>query len=291
MTMKRIAILVVALTLAIGAAMLPADENSVMQAVAAKGVVFDSWGYKLKFTRLEAKSDVSLGTRAKKPSTYTLDIKGSCKIPDDVDGVLMTEHLKVKKALTAGGKDIRKPARVTSGKSVAKYRAGTFTPILWLKKNLKVAEVKIDKLALVTNPFRIEKIEAQLAVVTALARTEKSVPAVVSQTSRDLAPGLKVRVSAMRINVRRELSIEFSCVRRFSGPKGPFIEAVTALDSSGKIIGKARIISGDPLGAKGKVTSLFTLTGRNEPADLLITVVTDSKVRIIPFEITGIFQK
>jgi len=290
--MKRPLIATIVITaLAAGAVLLDADEKSVMQAVAAKGVVFDTWGYKLKLTRMESKCDVSLGADTRKPSTYSLDINASCKIPEDVDGVLMTELLKVKKAVTAGGKDIRKPPRRVSSRTTSKYRSGTFTPILWLKKDLKVAEVKISKLALLTNPFRIDKLETELAVITAVDRTDKSIPAAVSQTMRDLAPGLKARISSMRINSRRELTIEISCLRRFDGPKGPFIEAVAAIDSAGKNIGQARIINGDPLSQKGKVNSVFTLSGRSEPADLLITVVTDSKIRNIPFEITGIFQK
>ncbi len=290
MTRKWIAILIV-MTLAVGAALLPADEKAAMQAAVARGVVFDSWGYKLKVTRLESKCDVGLGKPSKKPSVYSLDLKASCKIPEDVDGVLITEQIKVKKALTANGKDIRKPPRRVSGNASSKYRSGTFTPILRLKKDFKVAQVKVSKLELLTNPFRIEKLETELAVIAAVDRADSTIPAVVSQTSRELTPGLKARVSAMRINSRRELSIEISCLRRAGGPRGPFIEAVAALDSSGKIIGQARIISGDPLGQKGKVTSLFVLSGRTEPSDLVITVVTDSKIRKIPFEITGIFQK
>ena len=290
MTGKWIATIVV-LTLAVAGSLLGANEKTVLQAIADRGVVFDSWGYKLKLTRVESKCDVNLGANSKKPSTYTLNIKGSCKIPDDVEGVLITGRIKVKKALTASGKDVRKPTRKSSGRSASKYRSGTFTPIQWVKKNMKVAEVKIDKLALLANPFMLDKIEAELAVIAAVSRTDQTIPAVVSQTLRELTPGLKARVSAMRINAKRELSIEITDSRRFDGPKGPFIEAVSAVDASGKTIGRARITSGDPLGMKGKITAAFTLRGKGEPSELVLTIVTESKLRKIPFEITGIFQK
>ncbi|MDP6636548.1 MAG: hypothetical protein QGG42_16745 [Phycisphaerae bacterium] len=292
MTRKWIAILAVLVT-AIGAALLNADNKSILNAVAARGVIFEKWGYKLKLTRLESNCDVSLARNAKKPSSFDVNIEASCKIPEDVDGVLITEEIKVLKALTASGSDIRLPPKSTSksSKSAPKYRNGTFTPILRLAKNLRVAEVEIRKLALRTNPFRIDRLETQLAVVVAVSRIDKSMPAAVSQTLRELADGLKARVSSMRINSKRELSVELSCLRRVAGPKGPFIEAIKAIDAEGKTIGQARIRDGDPLGQKGKVTASFILSGKSEPTSLVVTIVTESKIRKIPFEITGIFQK
>ena len=290
MTRKWIPVLAV-LMVAVSTAFLPADEKSVVKAVAARGVIFEKWGYKLKLTRLDSQCTVNLGKGAKSPSTYSLDIEGSCKMPEDVDGVLITEQITVLKALTITGKDIRLPPKVKSGRSAPKYRSGTFTPILQVKKNLHVAEVEVSKLALKANPYMIDKLETELVIVVAVDRIEKSMPAAVSQTPRELTGGLKTRVSSMRISSKRELSLELSCLRRFAGPKGAFIEAIRALDADGKTIGQARIRDGDPLGQKGKVTANFPLSGKAEPASLIATIVTESKIRKIPFEITGIFQK
>jgi len=260
--------------------------------VKARGVVFDKFGYKLKLTRLESQCDIALGKGGgDKPSTYSLDIEGSCKIPEDVDGVLITEEMTVLKVLTASGKEMRRPKKARSGRTVSKYRSGTFTPILQLGKTLRVAEIKISKVDLLANPYLIDKLEAGLAIVIANGRTEKSIPAAVSQTLRDLAPGLKARVSSMKISSKRELSAELSCIRQYAGPKGAFIEAVRAIDADGKTIGQARIHNGDPLSQRGKVSADFTLSGKSEPASLVITVVTEAKLQKIPFEITGIFQK
>ena len=132
---------------------------------------------------------------------------------------------------------------------------------------------------------------SEMAVVIASARDTKTIPATVSQTSRELATGLKARVSTMRINSKRELYVEIACLRREAGPRGPFIEVIKAVDSSGKTIGVGRINEGDPLSLKGNVIAEFTLTGKGEPAELEITVVTESSVKTIPFEIGGIFQK
>jgi len=290
MTRKWIGVLVV-LMLAVTTAFLPADDRTVLKAISARGVVFEKWGYKLKLTRLDSKCIVNLGSDAKNPSTYSLDIEGSCKMPDDVDGVLITERIRVLKALTVTGKDIRIPPKAGSGRSGAAYRSGTFIPILRVKEKLHVAEVQVDNLALRTNPYVIDKIEAELVVVVAVNRVEKSIPAAVSQTLVELAPGLKARVSSMRIGSKRKLSVELSCIRRAAGPQGAFIEAISALDADGKIIGQARIKDGDPLGQKGRVTASFTITGNSEPASLVATIVTESKIRKIPFEIIGIFQK
>jgi hypothetical protein len=291
MTRKWIAILVL-LTLAVGSVSLTADVKSALKAVATPGVILDKWGYKLKLTRLESKCNVALGKNPKKPSTFSLNIDASCKMPDDVDGVLITKQIRVLKALTVDGRDIRiHPKSKKRSNSKSKYRSGTFTPILYVGKNLRVAEVEIKKLELKTNPYKIDKLETDLTVVVAIDRIEKSMPALVSQTLKDITTGLKARVSAMKINEKRELKLEITCLRLFSGPKGPFIEAIKAVDASGKIIGDARISEGDPLEEKGKVTAIFTLTGKEEPASLLVTIVTDSKVRKIPFEIIGIFQK
>ena len=288
MTRKWIAILVV-MVIAAGAAFLSADEKSALKAIAEKGVVFEQWGYKLKLTRLEAHYSVSLGKGAKKPSAFTLDIDASCKMPEDVDGVLITEQIRVLKALDIDGKDIRLPPPKT--KLASKYRGGTFTPILRVGKNLRVAEVEINKLALKTNPYKIDRLETELVVVIAVDRIEKSLPAAVSQTLLELTTDLKTRVSAMRISDRRELSIELSSIRRFAGPKGAFIEAIRAVDADGKTIGESRITEGDPLGRKDKVTAVFTLTGKSKPETLVATIITESKTRKIPFEITGIFQR
>ena len=292
MTGKWIPILAV-LMVAVTTAFLPADEKSIVKAVAARGVIFEKWGYKLKLTRLDSQCTVNLGKSAKGPSTYSLDIEGSCKMPEDVDGVLITEQMKVLKALTVTGKDIRLPPKIRSksGGSASKYRSGTFIPILRLAKNLHVAEVEISKLALRANPYTIDKLETELVIVVAVDRIEKSMPAAVSQTPLVLTPDLKTRVSSMRISSKRELTLELSCLRRSAGPKGAFIEAIRAVDADGKIIGQARIRDGDPLGQKGKVTASFTLSGKAEPASLIATIVTESKIRKIPFEITGIFQK
>jgi hypothetical protein len=291
MTRKWIAILVV-LTLTIAATLLPAaDDKSILKAVETSGVIFDQYGYKLKLTRMESKCDVNLGRRGKKPSTYSLEIDASCKMPDDVDGVLITEQIKVLKALTANGTDIRLPPKKKSSRSSQKYRSGTYTPILYVGKKLRVAEVKVSKLELKTNPYRIDKLETELAVIIAVKRTKETMPAVVSQTLKELTTGLKTRVSSMRINVKRELTVELTCSRQFDGPKGAFIEAIRAVDASGKTIGEARIHEGDPLGQNGKVTAAFTLTGNAEPTTLVATIVTEAKMRRVPFEITGIFQK
>ena len=290
MTRKWIGALAV-LMVAACTAFLPADEKSVAKAVAARGVIFEKWGYKLKLTRLDSQCTINLGKGAKGPSTYSLDIEGSCKMPEDVDGVLITQEIRVLKALTVTGKDIRVAPKVRSGRSAPKYRSGTFAPILRVEKNLHVAEVEISKLDLKTNPYTIDKLETELVVVVAVDRVEKSVPAAVSQTLQELATDLKARVSSMRISSKRELTLEMSCLRRFAGPKGAFIEAIRALDADGKTIGQARIRDGDPLGQKGKVTANFPLSGKAEPASLIATIVTESKIRKIPFEITGIFQK
>ncbi|MBL7220116.1 MAG: hypothetical protein ISS69_08375 [Phycisphaerae bacterium] len=290
MTGKWIGVLVV-LMVAVTTAFLPADDKSILKAVSARGVIFEKWGYKLKLTRLDSQCTINLGKDAKTPSTYSLDIEGSCKMPEDVDGVLITQEIRVLKALTVTGKDIRVAPKVRSGRSAPKYRSGTFAPILRVEKNLHVAEVEISKLDLKTNPYTIDKLETELVVVVAVDRVEKSVPAAVSQTLQELATDLKARVSSMRISSKRELTLEMSCLRRYAGPKGAFIEAIRALDADGKIIGQSRIRDGDPLGQKGKVTASFTLSGKAEPASLIATIVTESKTRKIPFEITGIFQK
>ena len=290
MTRKWIPALAV-LMVAASTPFLPADEKSVVKAVAERGVIFEKWGYKLKLTRLDSQCTVNLGKGAKKPSTYSLDIDGSCKMPEDVDGILITEEIRVLKALTPTGVDIRISPTVKGGRSAPKYRSGTFIPILRVGKNLHVAEVKISKLALKANPYTIDKLETELVIVVAVDRIEKSMPAAVSQTLRELTGGLKARVSSMRISSKRELSIELNCLRQFAGPKGAFIEAISAVDADGETIGQARITSGDPLGQKGKVSAEFTLSGKAEPTSLIATIVTESKIRKIPFEITGIFQK
>ncbi|MBT3198423.1 MAG: hypothetical protein HN350_00745 [Phycisphaerales bacterium] len=289
-TKKWIAI-VLLLMLSTIAAFLNADEKAIRKAIEARGKIIDTYGYKLKVTSFESKCNVELSPTPRKASTYTLNIDASCKMPDDVDGVLITEKIKVLKALTDRGANIIKPAKARSGRTKKTYKTGTFTPILHLGKTLRVAEVKVDKLELITNPFRIARLETVLAVVIASARDTKTIPATVSQTSRELATGLKARVSTMRINSKRELYVEIACLRREAGPRGPFIEVIKAVDSSGKTIGVGRINEGDPLSLKGNVIAEFTLTGKGEPAELEITVVTESSVKTIPFEIGGIFQK
>ncbi|MCP4375976.1 MAG: hypothetical protein GY794_07355 [bacterium] len=291
MTRKWIPIVIILMMLAVSSAFLPADDKSVLKAISTPGVIFDKWGYKLKLTRLDSECDINLGKGAKKPPTYSLTIKGSCKIPQDVDGVLMTPDMKVLKALNASGKDLRLPPKKKSGKSAPKYRSGTFGPILWIKKDMHVAEVEISKLALTANPYTLEKLKTELVILTAVDRVERTIPAVVSQDLRELTEGLKARVSAMRISSKRELTVEMTDLRIAAGPVGAFIESITALDADKKTIGQARIIEGDPLSQKGKVTASFLLTGSTDPASLIIRIVTKSKTRKIPFEITGIFQK
>lgn len=290
MIRKWIPVIAVSILVA-GAAFLSADDKSVKKAVSARGVIFEKWGYKLKVTSFDSQCTVNLGKDPKRPSTYSLDLNASCKIPSDVDGVLITDKIKVLKALTDSGRSMLAPNKSRSSRSSKTYRSGTFIPILRLKKDLHVAQVEISKLALATNPYRLDKLETQLAVVSALERTEKTIPAIVSQTPTEVTSGLKTRLSSMKINSKRILTVEISCLRQYGGPKGAFIEAIKALDSDGKVIGESRITEGDPLGQKGKVTSFFLIAGSADPASLKLTIVTDSKVQKIPFEISGIFQK
>jgi len=291
MTGKRTAILVI-LTVAGAAACLTADQRSLKTALTRRGVTFEKWGYKLKLMEMKSQCEVNLGGRSKKrPSRYTLDLKGVCTLPGDVDGVVIANQLRVLKVADAAGKDLRVPPKRSASRSPQKYRTGTFAPILVTPNKVRAAEVGINRLALTANPYTIEKLDAEVIVLIAKERTTKTLPAAVSRKMQEVIPGLKIRIAGMKAGTTRELTIELAEVRAIGGPRGPFVYAVAMLGDDGKTIGEGQIVKGDPLGKSGTVTTTFPLKSEDKVTSVRVTIVTDYTIRKVPFELTGIFKR
>jgi len=291
MTRKLIAVLII-LSVAAAVTCLTADDRAIKTALSARGVTFDKWGYVLKLNRMASRCDVNLGGRSKKsPSTYSLDLKGICKLPGDVDAVVMAGQLRVLKVLDSAGKDLRVPPKPRTGTSARRYKTGTFGPIRTISPGLRAAEVGITRLALTANPYTIEKLQTELIVIVAKKRAVKTLPAAVAQKLQEVVDGLRIRISGMRMSAKRELTLDLAYTRPVAGPRGPFVSAIAALGADDSVLGQTEMTKGDPLGKTGKITAVFTLKGESKLTSVKMTIVTEHTIRKVPFELTGVFKK
>ena len=252
-----------------------------------RGATFKTWGYELALTELDAESDVDF-TR-KRPTRHSVRIKGLCRMPADVDAVAAARRMRVTALVDARGNSPIVPPKVSSGKSApSRYRMGTFGPVA---EKTRIAPVEIDKLDLTRSSYTIARMAVDLLVVVARKRRGTGVPAAVMEKHVEIADGLAVRITSLRMSAKRELSLSLEYARRGAGPVGPFLTAVHAIGSGGGVVGGGRLREGDPMGSKGRISVRFELAGEQKIKSLRLTAVTDSKIRRVPFELTGVFQK
>ena len=252
-----------------------------------RGAAFKTWGYELALTELDAESDVDF-TR-KRPTRHSVQIKGLCRMPADVDAVAATRRMRVTTLVDAQGDSLIVPPKRSSGKSgPSRYRMGTFGLVA---EKTRIVPIEIDKVDLTRNSYTIAKVAVELVVVVARKRRSTGVPAAVMEKHLEIADGLAVRIASLRLSAKRELSLSLEYARRGSGPVGPFLTAVHAIGADGDVIGGGRLPDGDPMGPKGRINVRFQLAGEQKIKSLRLTAVTDSKIRKVPFELTGVFQK
>jgi len=251
------------------------------------GATFKTWGYELALTELDAESDVDFTRR--RPTRHSVRIKGLCRMPADVDAVAAARRMRVASLVDARGDSLIVPPKKSSGKSgPSRYRMGTFGPV---GEKTRIAPVEIDKLDLTRSSYTIARMAVELVVVVARKRGSTGVPAAVMEKHVEIAEGLTVRIGGLRMSAKRELSLSLEYARRGAGPVGPFLTAVHAVGADGEVIGGGRLPEGDPMGPKGRINVRFHVGGEQKIKSLRLTAVTDSKIRRVPFELTGIFQK
>jgi len=265
--MRRILISTVVIS-ALG--MLPA------RAIAAgEGPTFPSEGYTLRWDEMEQQSEVDFTNP--KETKHTLSLKGSCSAPSNEDAVAISTRLKPRQAVDDKDSNVLKPGRTAS--STTKYSA--FLP--------DGAEVELDEARLTRSPAALKSTTLAGKLVIAKARKSLAAPAAVMEDDRTLVPGLKYRITSLRMSANRELTVQVKYARPMAGTTGTFLEAIHAIDAKGNDLGGGRWDRGDPFGKSGTATYTFKLNRAEVHSQFRFTAVTEHTTRIITFDVKSIF--
>lgn len=244
-----------------------------------EGPQFKSEEFALVVGNVKWASEVNLGKSDQ--GKHTLEMAGHVEHPKSVDAVCLFERFTVRHAGDENDANILKPAR---GSSSSTYRSGKYNAFIDGVGHAVVYRTELNR-----DAAKIRKLLLTTEVIVAQTRTEKQVPAVVMEEYGELAPGLTMRVRSLSMSSRRELTVTAEYRRGAAGNTGAFIEAIYALDPSGKTLGGGRWTQGDPLGKSGSVEAKFPLAGSETHKSFRIVVCTKSEIKPVTFEVTGIF--
>ncbi len=246
---------------------------------------FKSQGYSLACTELDSRSKIDLAEKGEKE--HTIAIKGILTVPEKEDVVAVTGKLDVTKVIGTEEKDIRKtrPARRPAR---GKYTKGSWS---FIPLKTRSAEASIDRLKLTGNPYNIRTMSVQAGVVIAGERESKHLSAAVMEDSQEIAAGLSVQITGLRMNAKRVLTLTVKYTRSVGGTHGAFVEQVYALDADGMKIGGGRFAKGDPFARTGALVGTLQLIGTEPHKYFRFIAVTEYKTKTVTFEIKNIFRK
>jgi hypothetical protein len=240
-----------------------------------KGPTFSSEGCTLRWDEMEQQSEIYFATP--KETEHTLTLKGFCTPSAGEDAVAITTKFKPKQALDGSGNHVLRKGKASF--SSAKFSA--FLPA--------GAKVELDDAKLTCSPYKLKSISLGGILVVAKARKSMEVPAVVMEDDRMLVPGLKYRITSLRMSTNRELTVQVRYSRTLGGTRGAFLETIHALDPKGNVLGGGRWDKGDPFGKTGTATYTFKLSRAEVHSRFRFTAVTEHVTRIVTFDVKDMF--
>ncbi len=251
---------------------------------AEKGPVpeFKAEGYTLACHTLETSTKIDLAEKGERQ--HTLALEGVLTRPEREDVVAVTGELKVV-AVVDANEDSLLP-RSERGAASDRYRKGTYVGLL-----SGAAKVAVDRLQLAANPYKVRAMTVEAEVIVAKERDQKRLPAVVMQDEAELVPGLKVRITGLRLEKDGEFRVMVRCTRSSGGSRGAFIEKVFALDEDGAIIAGAGWSEGDMFAESGFLTARFAMPAGKAHKALRFIIVTDHVAKTVSFRLRDIFQR
>jgi hypothetical protein len=241
----------------------------------------DSEEWAIQWHEMEMDSEVDFVDKSK--TEHELDMEGSIRRPNDVDAVCVSNRLRVDGALDADGTDIYIKEEVRRG---GKHRSGAYTAF-----HDGLAKIEVHNAELRKNAHAIQKLGTSAKIVVATDRTSQTLPAVVMEKYTKIHNDILVRISGLKMDENRVLSLTTRCRKRFDGLKGAFIESVYALDSEGKRIGGGRWVKGDPFGERSKITYEFKVDKERTHASFEFLICTKFDTKVYSFVTTELFQK
>lgn len=269
--------------LAIAGALAGAAALAALPEEPARGVTFKQGPYTLIVTELNATS--ALNFAEAKKTKHTISLEGLLQTPPGRDVVAVKGVLEVLEAVGAGDNNLlpRTRKRLTR-----RYKPGTYVPVDQVTSR---GEVEFRSTTLTANAYTIQSMTVETEVIMAKKRSTKRLMAVVMKEPVDVIEGLAIRISAVKLTTKGELTVTAEYIRPMAGPGGPFLEAVYAIDAEEKKIGGGRWSDGDPFGTKGKITARLKLEPGTVHKCLRFVAVTEDESAVLTFKLTKIFRQ
>ncbi|HUT00814.1 MAG TPA: hypothetical protein VM031_00045 [Phycisphaerae bacterium] len=284
--MRNLATALAVMSLAVAAAAGPLAKPR-KKVHKGKVPTFKSGTYTLRLEKLEAQSTVELAERGDRK--HSLKLAGEIASPKDDDAVALTGELKVLEITDAKKENLRrlkKPGTAGGIRPLSRYRVNTYVAFL-----NGVGKVAVPQTSLRKSAYTVETLTLGATVLLAKQRESKELPAVVTETLAEIVPGVLLRIMALKITDRRELTVVAKYKRPKAGPVGPFVESLAVLDETGKVIAQGRWSQGDPFGATGTLTAKVPVPRGKTHKDIRFVACTKYARKPLKFEVTGIFRR
>ncbi len=248
----------------------------------AKGPEFKTKVSTLVLSKMKTTGDVDLGDSTK--SKFTLQMDGSIEIPAkrDTDAVAVRTRLQIESLLDDKGAGIELKPR-SGAAAVSKYN-----PIID-----QVGQVELPRTDLPCDASRIGTAVFSTEVIMASKREKAKLPAVMMEDFKEIAQGLSVRISSLKVIAKKdELTVDLAYQRPETGATAAFIDRIYVVGPDGKDIGGGRptAAEGDPFGKTGAFKIKLKLSGGQEHKFIRFEVVTQSEARPMTFEVKKIFR-
>ncbi len=216
--------------------------------------------------------------------THEVDFQALIEVSDDQDIICIGDQLEVVKADDEEGKSLIDFAEARKGQSRANQ--DDFNAI-----NEGEAETELKRYNLIKNPFNVKEMVVRARAIFAEERETVTIPAEVKEDLDNLGHGIQARLSSMRVDTKRLLSIEIE-YERPEGAGGTFLEGVYALDKDGKELAGGRWDKGLSIFSKSiRFKGKYYLPAGAQVDSYKLVLATKYEVRNVDFSLTEIFQK
>ena len=261
--------------------------------VRGKLPTFEFEGYELRLESLDSRSKIDLAERGQRE--HTIQLGGKLLTPKAEDVAAITRELTVLRAVDAEGNNLLPPkaapksggfARTGRARPRTRYRANTYVGVHDHQGEVEVSQTKLRRSA-----YTLGEMELAGKAIVAGDREKKVLPAVVMEAPAEIVPGVKVRVTGLKMTAKRELTVVARCTRPRAGPGGAFVEQVWVLDEGGERVAGGRWSHGDPFGKAATLTAKFQFPKDKMHKSLTFVACTKYAVKPVTFKVKGIFRK
>lgn len=228
-----------------------------------------------------ALTDYEVSTKAEllegEPAKHKLSLKGLMLAPQDDDVLCFRTSLDAKSAEGDRGKELLgrgKPRRQTEYKAV--LPSSDFTDRRG--KPMLLTAVALDDVELDRPGYEVERLELEVDAVLVEEREQAELPAIVADRFVDIGNDTEVKVTAMEVDKKGEMTVKLQLKRR-AGDRSAVIDSLYALDEDGDPIGGGRWTNELDLFSSGyEVEMTFPLSGRQSIDKLQVVLATEYEV-------------